>query len=59
MVVRTINGQRMKENMNEIGLQIASLWRSVDGSHRWATGDLSAGSLVVRWWLPPKDLLIL
>ena len=53
------NGQRMKENMNEIGLQIASLWRSVDGSHRWATGDLSAGSLVVRWWLPPKDLLIL
>ena len=35
--------------------QIASLWRSIGGSHRWATGDLSAGSLAVRWWLPPKD----
>ena len=23
--------------------QIASLWRSIGGSHRWATGDLSAG----------------
>ena len=35
--------------------QIASLWRSIGGSHRWATGDLSAGSLAVRLWLPPKD----
>ena len=42
-----------------IRTQIASLWRSIGGIHRRATGDLSAGSLAVRWWLPPKDFLIL
>ena len=43
-------------DFSETEYLVTSLWRSIGGSHRWATGDLSAGSLAVRWWLPPKDL---
>ena len=30
-------------------------YQASGGTSVAATGDLSAGSLVVRWWLPPKD----